>query len=343
VQEISAGVLDGGQATAAAVSPTAGSPAAVPPIAGRRHGFAFHGTGGAFFVLILKNLLLTLVTLGLYAPWAKTERRKFMWQNIEFHGQRLMYHGTGAELFVGYVKVIVGYLFFFGLPALVRHYAPMPGVVLQLVLTLGFIALIPYAVYWSRAYLLSRTTWRGVRFSLDPQGATPFAKVFVGGYFLTLLTLGLYGPIWLNRVYKAAMDRTRFGTLSFRYDGEDKVVWGIMMRGFFLTLLTLGIYYFWYSAEITRYRMSHTHFSNARGESQLTGGTLFEVGLVYFFGTTLTLGIAFPWVVCYMLKTLLEKLSLEGEIDFARIAQGAAVGNAAGDGLADAMDVGLSL
>lgn len=334
MQHISSGAFDGG---AAVVTHEAPAPR------GRRHNFAFHGTGGTFFVLILKNLLLTLVTLGLYAPWAKTERRKYLWQNTEFHGQRLMYHGTGYELFVGYVKVIAGYIFFFGVPAIVTHFAKTPGVLLQLVLMFALLALIPYAVYWSRAYLLSRTSWRGVRFSLDPDGAGAFAKTFIGGYFLTLLTLGLYAPIWLNRVHGAVVDRMRFGNVTFRYTGEDKVVWGIMVKGMLLTLLTLGIYFFWYRAELMRYQMSHTHFGDARGNLELEGSKLFEISVVYILGTTLTLGIAFPWVACYTMRTMLERLSLEGDIDFARIAQLAVSANAAGDGLADAMDVGLSL
>jgi uncharacterized membrane protein YjgN (DUF898 family) len=64
-----------------------------------RHRFAFRGEGLALFTLILKNMVLTLVTLGVYLPWAKTERRKYIWQNIEIVGHCLRYHGTGRELF----------------------------------------------------------------------------------------------------------------------------------------------------------------------------------------------------------------------------------------------------
>ena len=40
---------------------------------------------------------------------------------------------------------------------------------------------------------------------------------------------------------------------------------------------------------------------------------------------------------------MLQRMSFEGEIDFAQISKAPAVGNAVGDGLADAMDLGLSL
>jgi len=304
--------------------------------------FRFFGTGTALFVLILKNVLFSLLSFGAYAAWAKTEQRKFVWQNTEFHGQRFVYHGTGRELFLGYLKLLSGYALFFGLPALVRLGSPELALVLQAAFVFAVLGLIPFAVYWSRAYLMSRTSWRGVRFSLASD-APAFARVFIGGYLLTLITLGFYAPIWTNRVHAFLINRTSFGDTRFRYDGTDFEAWAIAMKGLFFSLVTFGIYYFWYLAEITRFRARHTHFGNARGHSRLQGADLLRVGLIYVFGTTLTLGLAFPWLACHLMETTLEGLSLEGEVDFARIRRASASGSALGDGLADAMDVGLPL
>ena len=38
------------------------------------------------------------------------ERRRYLWSNVEFHGQRLEFTGTGWELFKGYLKVLGVYL-----------------------------------------------------------------------------------------------------------------------------------------------------------------------------------------------------------------------------------------
>jgi uncharacterized membrane protein YjgN (DUF898 family) len=302
----------------------------------------FFGTGSALFVLILKNVLLTLLSLGVYAAWAKTAQRKFVWQNTELHGQRFVYHGTGRELFAGYLKLLGGYDVFFGVPALVRPFSSELALILQALFVLAILLLIPFAIYWSRAYLMSRTSWRGVRFSLSPD-ARAFARVFIGGYLLTLITLGFYAPVWTNRAHAFLMNRTSFGDTRFRYDGADFEAWAIAMKGLFFSLLTFGVYYFWYLAEITRFRARHTHFGNARGHSQLGGGELLRVGLIYIVGTTLTLGLAFPWLACYLMRTTLAGLSLQGEVDFAGIRRADASGSALGDGLADAMDVGLPL
>src|SRR5690242_21404598 len=87
----------------------------------REHRAEYFGTGFGLFTLVFKNLLLTVLTLGLYLPWARTERRKYLWQNIELDGHRLRYHGTGRELALGYLKVAVVYALFFLAPFLVMR------------------------------------------------------------------------------------------------------------------------------------------------------------------------------------------------------------------------------
>lgn len=331
------------QSIAPSVALLSGVPDARPsPPAGPRHPLSFHGTGSSLFLLILKNVLLTLLTLGIYTPWAVTARRKYVWQNAEFHGQRFVYHGTGRELFFGYLKVLAGYGLFLGLPALIRKVSPSLALVVQVAFALGLLALIPFAVYWSRAYLLSRSTWRGIHFSMQP-GAKSFARTFVLGYLLTLVTFGLYAPIWLNKLRTLSVNRSRFGDHAFRYDGDDFEVWKMSMIGFLLSLLTLGVYYFWFQAKLSRYQLAHTHFGQARGHLDLTGGDVFKFTMIYLFGTTFTLGLAFPWLVTYVLRSVLERTSFVGEIDFATITQAESGGNAAADGLADVMDVGLPI
>ena len=86
--------------------------------------FKFHGTGGAFLLLLLKNALFSILTLGIYIPWAKTNTRRFLWQNTEFAGQRFMYTGTGLELFKGYLKVGVVYALVWGGMTALHRYDP---------------------------------------------------------------------------------------------------------------------------------------------------------------------------------------------------------------------------
>lgn len=309
----------------------------VPP----QHRFSFHGTGSAFFVIVLKNMVLTLLTLGIYAPWAKTARRQFLWQNTEVAGHRLRYHGTGQELLVGYVKVAIGYAVLFGIPPLLGHFVGRAaGAIAQIVAFVIIAPLIPFAIWGSRRYLLSRTSWRGIRLRLDgPAG--PYVKAFFLGYLLTIVTLGVYGPIWLNRLHRLAMSASAVGTQKVDYRGDDKEAWKISLRGMALTLLTCGFYYPWYLAELSRFRMAHTWFDRAHGELSLSGSDMFQLLVLQILGVTMTAGLAFPWITTYSLQFTMSRLSFVGPIDFAHIYQAEATGNAAADGLADALDVGV--
>ena len=203
--------------------------------------FRFHGQGGELFVLLLKNVLLTLVTLGIYAAWAKTERRQYTWNRLEVHGQRFLYTGTGKELFIGYLKVVGFYLAFILLAALVGAVAGQgPQAVVQGLLGIAVFVLVPFAIYWSRAYLLSRTQWRGIRFGLVNDVPT-FAKTFFLGYLLTLITLGIYGPFWTTELRRIMTNNSRFGSEHFRYDGIGREVFWISVKGLVLSICTLGI------------------------------------------------------------------------------------------------------
>jgi uncharacterized membrane protein YjgN (DUF898 family) len=314
-----------------------------PPQQPDIHVFSFQGTGTALFALVMKNMMLTLLTLGVYMPWAKTERRKFLWQNVEIAGHRLRYHGTGKELFKGYLKVVLAYV----LVALVsvmsdRMFGKAAGNWVRLGLVLVILPLIPYAIWGSNRYLLSRTSWRGVHFRLEG-GAGKYAKTFFSGFFLTLVTLGLYSAVMTNRLYRGATNHTGLGTKSFEYRGRDLAVFKLAMKGLGLSIVTFGLYSFWYNAAIARYRLENTWFDGAHGELRMSGADLFGLWLLQVFGLTLTLGLAFPWITTYTLRFVLERMRFVGPIDFEHIYRAETQGNATADGLADALDVGSAL
>jgi uncharacterized membrane protein YjgN (DUF898 family) len=306
----------------------------------RTYGLEFGGSGLSLFLIALKNLLLTLVTLGIYMPWARVERRKYIWQNLAFHGQPLRFTGTGSELFVGYLKVGLAYLAFIAVPQGLGLIHPTLRIVSAVILTFALLALLPVAIFGARRYLLSRTTHRGIRFGVTGSPKR-FALSFYGNYLLTVVTLGLWAPVMSNRLHRIITEQSQFGSEPFRYTGEDGTIWKLWMVGLLLTVLTLGVYFPWYQAKLLRYKMENTHFSGASGRSEVTGRDLFVIYLLLLFGTTLTVGLAAPWIAVYTLDRISQKLSFVGQIDFHGITQRDTGGDAAAEGLADALDVAI--
>ena len=66
----------------------------------------FDGSIGEYGPIFLKNLILTILTLGIYSAWAATENRKYFLSHLEIASRRYFYLGTGFELFIGRLKAL---------------------------------------------------------------------------------------------------------------------------------------------------------------------------------------------------------------------------------------------
>jgi uncharacterized membrane protein YjgN (DUF898 family) len=73
------------------------------------HGLVFSGSGSEYFRIWIVNLLLTLVTLGLYYPWAKLRKLRYFYGNTALAGHAFDFHGNPWRMLRGYL--LVGALF----------------------------------------------------------------------------------------------------------------------------------------------------------------------------------------------------------------------------------------
>ena len=96
---------------------------------------SFTGTAREWFGIWIVNLLLTIVTLGIYSAWAKVRRNKYFYQNTHIAGRNLDYHATGLQILIGRIIVVVGLVAYSVLSAI-----PLVG----LVLILGLVIIFPW-------------------------------------------------------------------------------------------------------------------------------------------------------------------------------------------------------
>src|SRR6059036_2785480 len=163
-------------------SPAATATAAWPlggPSRGRK--LTFHGSAGTLFGIHTVNILLTLVTLGFYRFWGKVKIRRYILSQTAFEGDRFGYHGTGKELLLGFVKALL----FVGLPIAALSWAgqltedTLIQVGARLLTSSLVMVFIPIATVGARRYRLSRTSWRGIRFSF--RGRAGLCEALRGG------------------------------------------------------------------------------------------------------------------------------------------------------------------
>ena len=75
----------------------------------------FKGQAGEYFGIWIVNLLLTVITIGIYSAWAKVRKKKYFSSNTEIDGHSFGYHATGWQILKGRILVaLVSLVLFLG-------------------------------------------------------------------------------------------------------------------------------------------------------------------------------------------------------------------------------------
>jgi uncharacterized membrane protein YjgN (DUF898 family) len=175
------------------------SQASRPPVHERVH---FTGSGAEYFGIWIVNLLLTVVTLGIYSAWAKVRRLRYFYRHTEVAGSSFDFHGSPSRILIGRAV------------ALVMLIAYNYSVRLRSPLTIVILALIAIVMPWllrnSFRFRLYNTSWRGTRFHFRGTVARAY-RVFLLNGFLTLITLYVMAPFTHQRLKAYQHDNTWFG------------------------------------------------------------------------------------------------------------------------------------
>lgn len=176
--------------------------------------FRFEGRWQELAPIVFTNLLLMIVTLGIYRFWATTRVRQYLWSRTRLMGEPLEWTGTGKELFIGFLLVLllIGVPFLvlqFGLQALaLRGHAGLAAL-LALTLPILILYLVGVARFRALRYRLSRTWWRGIRGGSDNPG-------FVYGLSWMWKTVVGYIPLMLLIPWSmVSLWNERWGAMSF--------------------------------------------------------------------------------------------------------------------------------
>jgi uncharacterized membrane protein YjgN (DUF898 family) len=318
------------------------TPGATAPATGSRHAI-FRGAGATLFGIHIVNALLILATLGVYYFWAKVRVRNYLWSQSEFEGDRFAYHGTGRELIIGFAKALA----FFILPITLLNTLPelfdASAIVIgatRMAVSIIAAVFIPVAMVGARRYRLSRTSWRGIRFSLRAS-TREFVSLWVRGWMLTSLTLGFYYPSFVTNQHRFLTSHTWFGSERFVFDGRGRDLTGAWLGTILLFVPTFGLAWFWFAAKRQRYYAEHTRVASARFRSTVTAPQLAWLTISTWVGLLCTLGLAWPWLTVRKTRRNFAWLSLDGPLALDSIAQQAQRVNATGEGLAGFFDTDL--
>ena len=149
-----------------------------------RYPVRFTGEGAAYSRIWIKTTLLTLATLGLYWPWAQTQRLQYIYSHIRVAEQPLAFTGQAKQMFRAYAMLGVWLICF----ALARGAGGLTSAVAGLIL----LAMVPAFMHGAMQFKLAHTRWQGQPFQFTGKlwdayklAATPI------GIFLAVLALSV--------------------------------------------------------------------------------------------------------------------------------------------------------
>lgn len=140
----------------------------------------FTGSGSEYFRIWIVNLLLTLVTLTLYYPWAKVRRLRYFYANTLIDGQPLDFHADPWKILRGYL--LIGFML--ALYSIAGRLSATAGLISFAILA----ALWPALLKSSMQFRLANTSWRGLRFRF---------RGTLGGAYKALLPWFVPGVLFL--------------------------------------------------------------------------------------------------------------------------------------------------
>ncbi len=238
-----------------------------PTLSDQPHGFRFTGSAAEYFRIWIVNLLLTIVTLGIYSAWAKVRKRRYFYGNTWLAGCNFDYHGDPAVILKGRV-VAVGCFVAYGA---VTRFVPSAGTVL-------FLALLTVAPWmWSRslAFTAANSSYRNLRFR------------FQGRYRDALWAMS---PLAITPLVVLLLPATPA-------DENRETAW--LLGKLSLSLAPFVVAYPWMVASRQRFRINGASWGFARFATTARVGEFYAIYLRALAGTLAT-GMAFfaiGWMV----------------------------------------------
>jgi uncharacterized membrane protein YjgN (DUF898 family) len=306
----------------------------------------FHGSHGELVGLRILNNVLKTITLGFYYPWAKVKELKYMYNETEYMNSRFVFHGTGKEVFIGFIKalLIFGSLNAFLFYCLLNKNESLAYVGL-IVFYLGFFALIPLAIHGSLRYRLSRTSWRGIHFGYRGN-LKEFYGIYIKNIILTILTFGIYSSWMRVAMNKYIREKIRFGSIQFSFEGKGVDLFIINLKGIIFSILTFGIYSFWFYKNRLMFEVNNTKIIQDGKEinlrSTLTPSEIFKSLVVNYLIVAFTFGIGTGIAINRIARVLFQNIEFEGEIDADAILQTEEeYKDASGDDMVGMLDISI--
>jgi uncharacterized membrane protein YjgN (DUF898 family) len=347
-----------------------GSTPAAPQVSAEK--LQFTGSGTEYFKIWIVNLLLSILTLGIYSAWAKVRRLQYFHRNTVLAGSSFDYHGKPLAILKGRL-LVVG---FFVLYNILISVAPMIAILMMV----AFVIAMPWIVRQALRFRAWNTSYRNLRFHFSGSVSGAFGA-FVLRPLAGAFSLGLAMPWAMQRQARYKFDNLGYGQKPFSMEASVgsfyllalKVLAGLIVpiglliggitmsggelagnreaqamllgfgvMGFYLILFFLVGPFIW--SRYLNLLWNNLSIGSLSFSSTVRARGLLWIMLTNFLGMIFTLGLFWPWAVVRLMRYRVESLALENaEALDGFVGQAAQESAAAGDEAAEWLDLDLGL
>jgi len=183
-------------------------PTSAPPFPSSRPDlpFAFGGNPRDYFAIWIVNLLLSVVTLGVWSAWAKVRRLPYFYGNTSLDGQAFDYLARPWTILKGRLLVVLALVLY----SAAQYAHPLA----QQALIVAYLAVLPWAINRALRFNARMTVWRNVRCDFAGSYWGAFAA-FVLMTAAAALTISLLAPLAARTAALYVARGHRFGTARF--------------------------------------------------------------------------------------------------------------------------------
>lgn len=203
----------------------------------QRHGIAayrlrFSGSGGEYFRVWIVNLLLSIVTLGLYTPWARRRTARYFYDHTMIAGSPLEFTAPLRKMVVSFILFVLLYLAY-------KIAAETGQETMVLVFIVGAAVLAPYLWGSAMRFRLASTRWRGLQLHF----AARWKDVYLASWPIFLMAAIWvainYGLDMLAADLPAPTARTSRGAPVPAWPTVSPPMWGLIALGIVLSVLCI--------------------------------------------------------------------------------------------------------
>ncbi|PAU35756.1 hypothetical protein CKF94_23615 [Vibrio coralliilyticus] len=143
----------------------------------------FKGKGGEFFGIWIVNVLLTIITFGIYSAWAKVRTKRYFYGNTYVDSDNFEYHAEPMQILKGRLVAVAVLVIW----AVANAFFPAASAALLLV----FYIALPWLLWSNARFDAAMTSYRNVHFSFDSSLKDAYVAL-MGRGLGALLAMAIY-------------------------------------------------------------------------------------------------------------------------------------------------------